>query len=247
MSIVDSIFDNLSEWRKLPDYQLERRADIFFACYLPDILNNGNQSIQETIIPEFPIRKGTLRKGTLNDSTKLDNLSFKIDYLAVTKDLTKVFFIELKTEAKSINEDQCRRMIIAKEVGIKTLIDGILVIFKKTQAKRKYYRLLQMMERLSLIRIPNSVREIMNGNRLNGINQLLVSKDLMNIDELYIAKNISNYEICYILPRKSEKLSSICSSVRQITFGDCIEVVSHESDEFSKQFANALKRWEKES
>jgi hypothetical protein len=35
-------------------------------------------------------------------------------------------------------------MITAKDVGIKKLIGGILMIFKETREKRKYYRLLQM-------------------------------------------------------------------------------------------------------
>ena len=64
-------------YRQEAIHELERRADIFFACYLPDILKNGNQSIQKTIIPEFPMRKGTL-------GIKPENQSFKIDYLAVT-------------------------------------------------------------------------------------------------------------------------------------------------------------------
>ncbi len=238
MSVVNLIFDRLSEWRYLPDYQLERRADVFFACYLPDILKNGNQSIQKTIIPEFPIRKGTLG---LNP----ENQSFKIDYLAATEDLTKIFFIELKTEAKSISKNQCSNMIKAasKDVGIKNLIDGILTLFKKTREKRKYYRLLQMIEQLGLIRIPSSVRGIMDRKRLNGINRLLRTQDVMDINEWYVEQDIQNYEICYILPRKSKKLSSIDPTIRQITFGDFMEVASHKYDEFSRRFALALDQW----
>ncbi|WP_332445696.1 hypothetical protein [Dehalococcoides mccartyi] len=238
MSVVDSIFDRLSQWRYLPDYQLERRADIFFACYLPDILKNRNHIIQETIIPEFPMRKGTL-------GLTPENLSFKIDYLAVTKDLTKVFFIELKTEMKSISENQCINMVKAasKDIGIKKLIDGILTLFKETREKRKYYRLLQMIEQLGLIKIPASVQEIMDRKRLNGINRLLRNKDVMNINEWYIAKDLQNYEICYILPRNSKKLSAIDPTIKQITFRDFIEVASIKNDEFSRRFVLALEQW----
>jgi hypothetical protein len=35
---ISKIFDNLDSWRHLPSYQLERRADIFFAAYLPELL-----------------------------------------------------------------------------------------------------------------------------------------------------------------------------------------------------------------
>lgn len=35
---IEEIFDWLDRWRQLPAYQLERRADIFFALYLPEII-----------------------------------------------------------------------------------------------------------------------------------------------------------------------------------------------------------------
>ncbi len=38
MDIVDSLFDRLDAWRHLPNYQLERRADIFFSLYLAEAL-----------------------------------------------------------------------------------------------------------------------------------------------------------------------------------------------------------------
>jgi len=37
-TLIDELFDKLDEWRSLPAYQLERRADIFFAIYLKDII-----------------------------------------------------------------------------------------------------------------------------------------------------------------------------------------------------------------
>ena len=38
MESVQQVFSLLDRWRHLPNYQLERRADIFFAVYLPKIL-----------------------------------------------------------------------------------------------------------------------------------------------------------------------------------------------------------------
>ena len=35
---IDQIFNYLDEFRQLPAYQLERRADIFFALHLKEIL-----------------------------------------------------------------------------------------------------------------------------------------------------------------------------------------------------------------
>jgi len=239
MTVIDLMFDRLTDWRHLPDYQLERRADIFFACYLPDVLGDrGN--IHKTIIPEFPMRIGTLYEGD-----RRGNLSVKMDYLAATDDLTKVFFIELKTDSKSINVDQCRNMIWAAErIGMKKLIDGILILFRETIEKRKYYRLLEMLESHKLIEIPESIKEMMKSERLNGINRLLTNADIMNVDRWYISKDLKEYEVCYILPRRSEKLSSISSKIRQITFSEFAKVVASKNDDFSMKFASALKIWE---
>ena len=34
----EDVFELLDDWRHLPAYQLERRADIYFAMYLPELL-----------------------------------------------------------------------------------------------------------------------------------------------------------------------------------------------------------------
>jgi len=43
MNRIDAIFDRMDVWRHLPSYQLERRADLFFALYLPEVLNTMPQ------------------------------------------------------------------------------------------------------------------------------------------------------------------------------------------------------------
>jgi len=44
---IDKLFNQLDDWRHLPAYQLERRADIFFAIYLIDIFKSKfNQDIE---------------------------------------------------------------------------------------------------------------------------------------------------------------------------------------------------------
>ena len=34
MTKIDTVFDSMDRWRHLPGYQLERRADLFFALYM---------------------------------------------------------------------------------------------------------------------------------------------------------------------------------------------------------------------
>ncbi|MFC1936848.1 hypothetical protein ACFLYP_04200 [Chloroflexota bacterium] len=56
MNCVNELFDNMDDWRHLPAYQLERRADIFFSVSLPSLLESKFEIEIDDIIPEFPIR-----------------------------------------------------------------------------------------------------------------------------------------------------------------------------------------------
>ena len=38
MDRLEALFRNLDRWRHLPNYELERRADIFFSIYLVDLI-----------------------------------------------------------------------------------------------------------------------------------------------------------------------------------------------------------------
>lgn len=138
INLIEQFFSNLDEWRHLPSYQLERRADILFSLYLPAFLENRFQQTAETIIPEFPVHIGTI-----NPKIKTDR-SFKIDYL-VKMSGQHVFFVELKTEMASKNKKQEKYLQHAKKVGLPALTRGILKIFSKTQAKKKYQHLLNLL------------------------------------------------------------------------------------------------------
>ena len=73
------LFDLLDDWRYLPAYQLERRADVFFGMHLKEILHKKYGSEIDEIIPEFPIRKGSLPQNTLFNKNPKErkNQSFK--------------------------------------------------------------------------------------------------------------------------------------------------------------------------
>lgn len=95
MNRINELFDNMDKWRHFPSYQLERRADIFFSLYLSSLLENRLGVEIDSIIPEFPIRIGTI------DPKTETNQSFKVDYLAKVKKENRIIFVELKTDARS--------------------------------------------------------------------------------------------------------------------------------------------------
>jgi hypothetical protein len=149
---IDQMFDLLDVWRHLPAYQLERRADILFALYLPAFLTNHlGIEIRPEMIPEFPVRLGSIDP----DATQKNrNLSCKIDYVALAADASKVYFIELKTDGLMRRQRQDDYLLQAQKAGMPVLVDGVCSLFFKSSAKNKYRHLLALIESLGLMRLP---------------------------------------------------------------------------------------------
>ncbi|MGL1937130.1 MAG: hypothetical protein OCD01_19030 [Fibrobacterales bacterium] len=131
---IDGLFEIMDTWRHFPNWQLERRADIFFALFMEEILSIAGITDITGIIPEFPVRVGEVYP---DDDT---NRSFKIDYVAITKE--KVWLVELKTNQESRRAKQDEYLTRSQLLGFDVLLDGILKIYDATKAKDKYRCLL---------------------------------------------------------------------------------------------------------
>nr|WP_319270747.1 hypothetical protein [uncultured Draconibacterium sp.] len=149
---INKIFDLLDDWRNLPAYQLERRADIFFAIHLETIIEKILKTKIDLIIPEFPIRVGEISK----KHPEL-NKSFKIDYLTFSRTENKVFLIELKTDQLSRREKQDWYLERAANIKVKGIIDGLIKIYSATAQKTKYNHLLDKIEEIGWIERRNKL------------------------------------------------------------------------------------------
>lgn len=145
VSLIDQLFVNLDMWRHFPAYQLERRADIFFSIYLPEYLKSERGYDVRCIIPEFPIRVGTI-----HSSTDI-NKSFKVDYLVKVDKPSSVLFVELKTDDKSRRDKQDWYLQAAQKEGMQSLLEGLRKIYRATDAKDKYRHLLRALQAANLI------------------------------------------------------------------------------------------------
>jgi hypothetical protein len=145
---INALFDNLDAWRHLPSYQLERRADIFFSIYLPDLLHAYLGVQVEGLIPEFPLRIGAI------DPQSPSNQSFKVDYLV--KCSSQVVLFELKTDAGSRRDRQDQYLERAKQVGLAALLGGVRDIYRASASKRKYCHLLYSLQQLGFIVLHDS-------------------------------------------------------------------------------------------
>lgn len=145
----EAIFDLLDHWKKFPNYQLERRADIFFAAHLPQILRKLRQVETELILPEFPVRIGTIYPN------RNSNQSRKIDYVIKVRNENRILFIELKTDPGSRNDPQDEYLRKAQDVGFKELLQGLAQIYEATSYKTKYQWLLTELSKAGIIGFVN--------------------------------------------------------------------------------------------
>ena len=113
--MINEVFSLLNDWRNLPAYQLERRADIFFAVYLKKIFKECFSEDVDKIIPELPVRIGTINRD------RDTNESIKTDYCVFTKS-NKVYLVELKTDDASIRPEQIKNYCESIKKGFEEII-----------------------------------------------------------------------------------------------------------------------------
>lgn len=139
MPDINAVFDRLDQWKRLPSYQLERRADIFFSLYLPEVLGNAlGTPINKTIVPEFPVKQNRT------------NRSDKVDYLAVTADARTLVYVELKTDDRSLRKTQFEYLIRAASRPPRQVLAELEQIGKATRQKIKYAALRSALDPMGL-------------------------------------------------------------------------------------------------
>jgi hypothetical protein len=130
--MIQKLFNQIDKWRLFPAYQLERRVDVFFSLYLPDILKTKFGHTADFIIPEFPVHRGSIYEMVG------DHKSVKIDFVSVDQSRNEVLLIELKTDMRSRRDIQDDYLLKAQKLNIPDLIEGITQIYKATKQKNKY-------------------------------------------------------------------------------------------------------------
>ena len=138
----------LIDWKKLPAYRAEPRIDSLIGFYLRQILENYLNVNIIGIIPELPIRLGTI--STKLDKKKYADRSYKVDFFAIGSNGLS-YLIEFKTDSKSKREKQDDYLIASKEVGTEKIINGILKIASVSGHKKKYNHLKNRLKEYGLL------------------------------------------------------------------------------------------------
>lgn len=142
-------FAMMTDWKKLPAYKAEPRIDSIIGYYLKDILSDLLKVSIVDIIPELPIRLGTVYSDKNIDHP---NRSFKVDFYAVDTDGMN-YLVEFKTDNKSRCDKQDKYLDRAKKIKMKSLIDGIVEISNVTATNyvQKYKHLKNKLLQLGII------------------------------------------------------------------------------------------------
>jgi len=155
------IFSLLNAWANYPNYQLERRADIFFALYLPEIMKAeciGERELEHTyIFPEFPLMAGDPPK------TRKPKC---VDYAVFGKEV--LYLIELKTTMdyiKNIKSEDIKYLTLAQKTikqneGMQKLIGNIEDMMKHSTQRNKYEDLLARFNDTEISKRTNRYKEI---------------------------------------------------------------------------------------
>ncbi|MCA9532519.1 MAG: hypothetical protein KC593_02525 [Myxococcales bacterium] len=224
--VLTTIFTNMSRWRHLPAYQLERRADIFFSAYLPAVIaEHTGVPVVADVIPELPIRRDLIWPG------KPSRSSVKVDYAVLAQDRSKVFFVELKTDSASRRDSQDTYLSMAAEVGFKRIVQGIVEITQATTAYQKYGHLLHALADRGCVRLPEGLDEHLWPVVRPGLGKLL--RDV----EVTIAEDEFAVEVVYLQPEAGAD-GEDC-----IDFEEFAVHVSRFDDPVSKTFASHLRGW----
>ncbi len=136
-AFLENLFELLANNKALPNYQAERRIDIFINHFLERILTEYLKERVDFICPEFPLKN--------NDN----NRSTKLDYLCKTQN--EILFIELKTDTASFKESQA---YLYFETSWNKCKSDLPLIKSNSKYKAKYDNLITLVNSISFLSEP---------------------------------------------------------------------------------------------
>lgn len=219
---VDEVFDLLDRWRHLPAYQLERRADIYFALYLREVLEAElGVELDPRLIPELPIRRDLVFPETPSKQ------SVKVDYAAFERGHGRVWFVELKTDAGSRRDAQDTYLERAKALGFRAIAEGLRDILQATNAPQKYFHLATAMADHGVFELPEGLETYVHPTPRRGLTRELQKIRVMSDAAI---------EVVYVQPHAD-------GTKGLIDFATFARHVDQHDDPLSRRFARSLREW----
>ena len=226
---VAHMFNLMDARRHLPGYRLEGRLAPFFECFLHDVLSeflNGVE-LHPVVIPEFPLRKGTLNNNRSNQS-------YNVDYVAFSRDRRTAFLVELKTDMDSIVPEQETYLRDARGIGFGEFVRGVFDICEATEKASKYVHLLHLLARLKLVSIsdPDKLYQLTFPTQRRGWTEAFRGA------EPTVEGKLEHTQVIYIQPRERKPKQDF----EYIYFEDVADIVQRFGD-LGCILANYLRKW----
>ena len=134
---LTKLFEEFTYLNKVPKFQLERAISPLLGIFIKEIINikfNVNATLS---IPEFPLKK------------QVSNQSTNIDWLLIDKKDVKFYFVELKIDKYSFDEEQLKSYVKIKDdlpSSINSLFLNIEKIRDFSNRPDKYQELINYLE-----------------------------------------------------------------------------------------------------
>ena len=226
MDRLDRVFSHLNSWRHLPNYQLERRADILFSVYLADVVREfTGHKIDPRIVPEFPVKRDLIWPDLPTSK------SVKIDYVLFTADRSRGYLVELKTDRSSRRPAQDHYLGKAASLGLPKLLKGLVTIAQETKAYRKYYHLLHLLAEMGFLRLPDGIETYLYPRARQGLTPKL--------REIRVEPIVPTLEVIYVQPEAMEE-GGLARCIDFAFFGAYLDGLS---DPLSAGFRRSLEAW----
>jgi hypothetical protein len=249
---VKDVLDLLDKWRGFPSYQMERRADIFFAYYLPMIMMKcidgfGEEKIiTESIIPEFPLKKRNDKTDNESNAENPDTYhSYKVDYAVFCE--STLYLVELKTDVASLRDVQSSYLAAERDKDAEKnnffeLISNIPEIGSKSKQGRKYKYLIERIEKILETVYASEPLKCDTWNNKDGYfkakQQALNSSALVNT----IGKKVS-VKTVYILPDWPKNDDTRKMLKNQFDAVITFDRIKNELEGVDKRFCESLDLW----
>ena len=239
---ISQILNLLNDWRHLPFYSLETRAAPFFAVFMRELLSTHfDCEIHEILIPEFPLRIGTLynedERKQLQPEPSADQ-SYNVDYVAFAKDKRTAYLVELKTDMDSLRSQQDKYLIEARNKGLPALVEGVKKMSKKSNKKQKYVHLLHRLSAsgIELVSMPDDTQLYKKTFR-RVVAGWTAALDQLETDKQHFPKT----KVVFVQPVERNPVDR---RFEHIYFEEVATIVERRGD-LGALFANYLRQWTK--
>lgn len=154
--------------------------------------------LHPVVIPELPLKQADTHR------------SDKVDYCLFARDLSRVYFLELKTDPRSRRTKQDDYLHAARDRGFRAILEDLIAIARRSKAKRKYFHLLHALAEAGFLDLPAELEAHLYPHVRPGVDAQLAATRVADrdppIDVLYLQPGATDGDRCLTFPEAARHL-----------------------------------------